>query len=154
MTHTKTTDLKTSLSQLESTLELYLVKKAPAIPAKAKETIVNIAPWITLIIIILTAPALLAIFGLGALVAPFAFLGGAASGLGYLASLILSAIMLVMEAMAIPGLMHRKRSAWDLVYCANLLGVIQNVVNFNLGALVIGSLLSMYILFQVKSYYK
>jgi len=40
------------------------------------------------------------------------------------------------------------------MFYASLLGAVQNAVSFNLGGLVVGTLLSLYILFQIKSYYK
>lgn len=149
-----TQDWKYYLKQLEDTLELYLVKKAPALPENVKETIVKFAPWITLILIILALPAILAIFGLSALVMPFSYLGGFRYGLNYTLTIVVSAVVLIIEAIAIPGLMKRSKSAWNLVYYATLIGAIQNLISFNIGALVIGTLLSLYVLFQVKSYYK
>ena len=157
MTTTKspsTQDWKYYLTQLNDTLELYLVKKAPSLPENAKETIVKFGPWITLIMIILALPAILAIFGLSAVVMPFSYLGGFHLGLNYTISIIVSAIVLVIEALAIPGLLKRSKSAWNLVYYATLIGAVQNLISFNLGSLVIGTLLSLYILFQIKSYYK
>ena len=148
-------DLKSGLGRLESTLEVYFVDKAPfQLPAGAKEFIVKYGPWITLILLILTLPALLLAFGLGALVARFAFLGGLQAGVSYGVGMIFSAVILVMEAFAIPGLLKRKLGGWRLMYWAALLGAVENLISFNLGGLIIGTLLSLYIIFQVKSYYK
>ena len=149
-----TKDWKYYLTQLDETLELYLVKKAPALPVNAKEAIVKFAPWITLIMIVLALPAILAIFGLGAIVMPFSYIGGLRYGLNYTLSMIVAAVVLVVEAIAIPGLLKRSKGAWNLVYYATLIGAVQNLLTFNIGGLVIGTLLSLYILFQVKSYYK
>lgn len=49
-------DFKSYMNQLEDLLTEYLVKKAPALPANVKEVIVNFAPWITLILVILALP--------------------------------------------------------------------------------------------------
>lgn len=145
---------KSYLKQLEDLLSEYLVKKAPALPANIKEAIVKFAPWATVVILILTLPLVLAVFGLGAILAPLSFLGGAAAGTNYIITMIFSAIQLVLEAMAIPGLFKRERKAWNLVYYAALVGGIQSLATFNIGGLIIGTLLSLYILFQVKEYYK
>ncbi|MFN4212499.1 MAG: hypothetical protein ACK4FL_00870, partial [Microgenomates group bacterium] len=74
---TKNTDLKSALGQLEETLELYFVKKAPfSLPEGVKELIVTFGPYLVVLGIILGVPAVLAALGLGALVSPFtAFLG-------------------------------------------------------------------------------
>ena len=150
-----TKDLKSALGQLEETLEVYLVDKAPfQLPENIKELIVKFAPWISLILLVITLPAILLAFGLGALVAPFAFLGGVQAGVSFGFGMVFGAVVLVLEALAIPGLFGRKRSAWNLMFYASLLGAVQNVLSFNLGGLVIGTLISLYFLFQVKSYYK
>ncbi len=141
------------LGQLEDKLDLYLIKKAPALPAGAKDAIVKFGPWITLILIILAAPVLLALLGLGALLAPFSFLGGLSAGFLYIVHLALTIVVLVIEIMALPGLFKQQRRSWRLMYYATLVGVVQNVLSFNIVGLIIGSLLTLYILFQVKSYY-
>ena len=74
MDKAKSKDFKSYLKQLEDLLSEYLVKKAPALPANIKEAIVNFAPWVTLVVLILTLPVVLAVFGLGAFFAPFSFL--------------------------------------------------------------------------------
>lgn len=151
---TKGKDYKSYLNQLEETLHLYLVKKAPALPPGLKEFIVKYGPWITLVLIILTLPLVLAVFGLGTVLAPFSFMGGLRVGTGYIVTLVLSALQLVLEAVAIPGLFKRQKKSWNLLYYAVLIGVVENVVRFDVGGLIIGSLLSLYILFQIREYYK
>ncbi len=151
----KNTDLKGALGQLEDTLETYLIDKAPfSIPSEWKEMIVKFSPWIALILMIIALPAILGVLGLGTILMPFSFVGGLRMGYNYILSLIFSVVTLILEAMAIPGLFKRSEKGWKLVYYATLLGAVENVLTFNIGGLVIGSLLSMYILFQVKSLYK
>jgi len=152
---TKGTDFKSIMGKLESTFETYLVNKAPfQLPAGAKEAIVKYGPWITLILLILALPALLFAFGLGTLIAPFAFLGGVKAGVNFGLGMIFSAVILIIEAIAIPGLFKRAVSSWRLMYYAALLGGVQSLISFNLGGLIIGTGISLYILFQIKSYYK
>ncbi|KKU12762.1 MAG: Chromate transporter, partial [Parcubacteria group bacterium GW2011_GWC2_45_7] len=55
--------------------------------------------------------------------------------------------------LAIPGLFKRQEKAWKLLYYATLLGGLQNIVTMQIGGL-IGTLVSLYLLFQVKGYYK
>ncbi len=143
----------TSLKQLEDILELYLVKKAPSLPTGAKEAIVKFGPWIVLIILIMTLPLVLAVLGLGSLFIPISYMGGVNSGVGYTASLVLMFITLILEAVALPGLFRREKRSWNLVYYATLIGAVQSAISFNLVGLIVGSLISLYILFQIKSYY-
>ncbi len=152
---TKNADFKSMMGQLEGTLETYLIDKAPfQLPEGAKEAIVKYGPWITLVLLVLALPAILFAFGLGTILAPFAFLGGIGSGVNFGVGLVFSAVVLVVEAIAIPGLFKRSMSAWRLMFYATLLGGVQNLISFNLGGLVIGTLVSLYILFQIRSYYK
>jgi len=154
-TATKNTDFKEMMGKLDETLETYLVDKAPyQLPTGVKEAIVKYGPWITLILLILALPAILFAFGLGTILAPFAFLGGVGAGVNFGVGLVFSAVVLVIEAIAIPGLFKRSASAWRLMYYAALLGGVQNLISFNLGGLIIGTLISLYILFQIKNYYK
>jgi hypothetical protein len=142
------------LGQLETQLEEYLVKKAPALPPNIKEMIVQWGPWITLVLLILSLPALLALFGLGAMLAPFSFMGGARAGAGYMLSLLTLAVQLVLEGMAIPGLMKRQMSAWRLMFYATLVGAVSSLLSGSIVGMLVGTLVSLYFLFQVKSYYK
>jgi len=152
---TNTNSTTNPLIQLEDLLDEYLVKKAPfTIPDKWKEAIVKFAPWINLILMILALPALLALFGIGAFLAPFSYLGGLRTGMAYTLGLIVASIAIVLNALAIPGLFKRTRQGWMFVFYATLIGVVENAIHFNIGNLIIGSLLSLYMLFQVKSYYK
>lgn len=149
------TSLTGALSQLENTLEEYLVKKAPfTLPTGVKDFIVMIAPWFTLVGLILAIPAILMVFGLGAIVAPMAFLGGVKAGTTFTVSIAISIVALVLNALALPGLFKRTKSGWNFVFYSSLVGVISNIVTFSIGGLIIGSLLGLYVLFQVKEYYK
>ena len=148
-------DLKSGLGGLEKTLQVYFLDKAPfQLPDGVKEFIVKWGPWIILVLLIFSLPALLLAFGLGALVAPFAFLGGLGAGVSYGVGMIFSAVVLVVEALALPGLFGRKMSGWRMMFYASLIGALGNLISFNLGGLVIGTILSLYVLFQIKSYYK
>lgn len=148
-------DLKSSLGKLEDTLAEYLVKKAPVqLPKNVKDVIVQFAPWVTLVLLVMTLPILLAVFGLSAILAPLSFLGGVNAGMNYFITLAVAAVTVVLEGLAIPGLFKRSKGAWNLLFYASLVGVVQNVLTFNVGGLVIGSLLGLYFLFQVREYYK
>lgn len=146
------------LTQLENLLEEYLVKKAPSLPKNIKEFIVKFAPWITIVIMLFAIPAVLLVLGLGALVAPFTvFLGpgyAVGYGVGYVVSMVVLALSIVLEAMAIPGLFARSKKGWQLVFYATLVGFVSNLVGFQIVSGLIGALIGLYLLFQVREYYK
>ncbi len=151
---------KSTLTGLEGFFDTYLREKAPfQFPPKAREWIVKYGPWIMLVFLILGAiiiiPAALLAFGLSAATAPYAVATGTAGVTGLsMVGLAVSLIALVIEAIAIPALMKRKMSGWKLVYYSSLLSALSSVLSMSIISAVIGLVVSMYILFQIRSYYK
>jgi hypothetical protein len=142
------------VATLEKTLSVYFLDKAPALPENVKLFIVKYGPWITLVLLILSLPVVLALFGLSAFLLPLSFLGGIGNGLNYTIAIIFLAITIVLEALAIPGLLKRKLSAWHLIFYAALLNALYHLFTFDIFGLIIGTAISLYILFQIRSYYK
>ncbi|MDH7475932.1 MAG: chromate transporter [Microgenomates group bacterium] len=152
-------DLKSSLKSLEETLNLYFGKKAPALPTNIKELIVNLAPYLAILGVILSIPAILAILGIGAAFAPWGMMGGWATGrifwgTGYYINMAFLIVIVILQALSISGLMKRTKAGWNYMFYASLVGVLQNLILFNLGGLIIGGAISFYCLFQVREYYK
>lgn len=151
----KKNDLKNALAKLEETLDLYMVKKAPfSIPDNIKDLIVQFAPYLTILGVILGIPVVLTLFGFGGFFYYFPGFGTSRFSFFYQLSTVVLAVTLVLEAMAIPGLFKREKKAWKLLYYAALVWVVYNLVRFDLLGLIVGGLLVFYILFQVKEYYK
>ncbi len=142
-----------STIELENKLEEIFGKKAPQIPAEIKELIVKYGPYLSLVLLVISLPAILAMLGLGTLAVPFAFLGGAA-GLSSIVSILVAVAGVVLTIMALPGLFKREMRAWRLMFWSSLISAFGALVRFDLGGLIIGSAISWYILFQIKSYYK
>jgi asparagine N-glycosylation enzyme membrane subunit Stt3 len=141
------------MGQLDQTLHLYLHKKAPAMPEKWQNVLVAWLPWITLVILILALPAVLALFGLSLFVLPVGMMVGAHVGISYILAVVFLAVTLILEAMAIPGLFKRQKSAWKLLYYSALLSALYNLLSLNLFGLIIGTLISLYLLFQIEHHY-
>lgn len=156
---TKNTDLKSALGQLEETLALYFIKKAPfSLPGNIKELIVSFGPYFVILGIILGVPAVLAVLGLGALVSPFtAFLGPSymvSYGINYVISMVVFGVVLVLEALAIPGLFKRQRKGWLYLFYASLISLVSGVLSGGIVGTLVGTVIGWYILFQVREYYK
>ncbi len=146
--------LTDTLKSLEVEIEkVALSKSLPGLPDSAKELLVKLAPWLAVISMIVLLPVILAAFGLSAIALPFSYLGGLHMGFSYTIGMIFSFGMIVLELMAIPGLFKRQERAWRLMFYSTLLSLVQQLINFNLGGLVIGGAISLYLLFQVKSKY-
>ncbi len=142
------------MDQLEKFLEDLFTKKITfALPIKAKELIVKIAPWVTLIVIVLSLPAIFTLFGLGSFV-----VGMGAISSRYYIGLIVLVIQVIFMIMAFPGLQKRLIKGWKMMYYSNLISVVYALFSsYSFGDLVwtlLGSCIGFYLLFQIKSYYK
>jgi hypothetical protein len=148
---------KSVMATLEDTLDLYLVQKAPALPSNIKELIVQFAPWITLVLLIITLPVVLFALGLGALLAPLAILLAPATGVGfgfsYTLSMIVLAVSLALEAMSIPGLFKRSAQGWRYAYYSMLVSILSSLLSFSVISGLLFGVIGLYFLFQIKSYY-
>lgn len=148
---------KSTSTQLENTLHEYFVKKAPALPENIKEIIVKIAPYLTIISLIVTIPALFILLGLGGVVTTMAPLGGmrgVQSTTAVWLSLLFLIPVVILEAMAIPGLFSRSQKAWKFLYWAQIISVISSLVQLQLFNAILSAIIGFYILFQIKSHYK
>lgn len=148
---------KSGLNQLEGTLDLYFHKKAPALPANIKEVLVKLAPYLAIISVIVAIPGILVALGLSGAVTVLSPLGGYDT-MSQVPTMWLSILLLIpvviLEAMAIPGLFTRKAVAWRYMYWAQLISIVSSLITFNVIGAIISALISFYILFQIKSFYK
>ncbi len=147
-------DYKSYLLQLENLLDDYLVKKAPSLPKNITDFIVMVMPYLTVIFLVLALPIILALIGITALVLPFSLVGGLGTGFSYVAGVIVTIITVILEIIALPGLFKRQKKSWTLLYYVALIGGVNSILSLNLWGLVLGTGISLYILFQIKSYYK
>lgn len=141
------------MDQLTSVLEEYLVKKAPNLPVNIKELIVKYAPILNIIGLVLSVPAILALLGLGAMFSAYPY-GAAAFGFQSILGIAFLVVSLILRFLAIPGLKAQTLKGWQFIYYATLVNAVYALVSFDWGSLIIGTLISLYFVFQVKSYYK
>ncbi len=155
-------DVPKSLNGLENMFNEWFVTKAPfQIPANARETIVKLSPWLTLVLVILFLPVAFAIFGLGSLVGSVARAAGVSVGPFYYLAFIVLLAQLVVMAISIPKLFKRQRSGWKLVYYSSLFNVVYDLFVWlqhpgqviSLLMSLISAAIGLYILFQIRGYY-
>ena len=140
-------------AMLETELAPFFTSKAPfQFPVNFREGFVKYWPIVSLVLLLLTLPAILAFLGIGAALMPVSFLGGIGAGIGYTIVMVLTVIHLILGAMALPGLFNRKRSGWVLSYYAQLLSIVTSAFSFSLIGILLG-LLFLMLLFQVRDYY-
>ena len=133
-------------------LDYYLVKKAPfQIPDGGREAIVKFGPWVVVVLLVITLPALLLVLGIGTALVPFAGVGYA-TGFGVAALGLI--IQVALEVMALPGLFARKLSGWRLMFYAALVGIVTSLLSGSIVGAILGGLIGLYILFQVRGLYR
>ncbi|HVB32733.1 MAG TPA: hypothetical protein VNE60_14505 [Gemmatimonadaceae bacterium] len=131
-------------------LDYYLVQKAPfQIPPGWRELIVRFAPWIAVVLLVLSLPVVLVALGLSAAALPFAATG--APGLGF--TMIVIIVTLVLDVMALPGLFARRMGGWRLIFCARLVTIVSSLLRGAIVGALLGGLISLYILFQIRPLY-
>jgi hypothetical protein len=133
-------------------LDYYLVTKAPfQLPMAAKEAIVKYGPWIAIVLLVLGLPAILVVLGIGALFAPFA---GAAYAANFTYATIFLIIIVGLEIAALPGLFARKMQGWRLIFYSRLVAIVSSLLSGFIINAVVGAVISLYILFQVRALYE
>jgi hypothetical protein len=146
------TDVNRAPKDMIGFLDFYLVRKAPfQLPDQIKEMLVRFGPWIALVLLILSLPVLLFALGIGTLLLPFAGVAYA-TGFGYLTILVVVEIGLLVAAL--PGLFARKMSGWNLLFYSQVVSILSSLLHGWILNALIGGLISMYILFQVRSLYR
>jgi hypothetical protein len=158
-TEIKGTDFGSMFEKLEVTLGEYLGEKAPQLPKAWKDILVKFVPYLVIIGVVVGVLGFLALLGLGTFLVPLGTIGGMITGrpffgFGYILNIVFLGAIVLFQGLAIPGLFSRSKKAWTFLYWSALVGAVQNIVSFNIGGLVIGTLLSLYFLFQVKEHYK
>lgn len=147
-----------------------LFKKAPQLPEGARKGLASALPWLTLIGGILSLIGAWGIFslvnlanqistgyGLYGYTAPVATFVGPLVWVG-LALIVLQAILFLV---AFPGLRAHKKSGWNILLWVSFVNIIYDIVYnifayMNIGQLIfslIGAVIGLYLLFQVRSYF-
>jgi hypothetical protein len=119
-------------------------------------------PWLTLMLCFILAPLVLIGIAMGGFLGFITSFYELNTNMFYWLTIILLLAQLILMGMAIPKLLHERRSGWNLLFVAALLGGITVTANIFaqfvhpiLGTLVGLATFSviLYTLFQVRSYY-
>ncbi len=150
---------------LIAVLEPYFTKQAPfQLPENVRTALVQWLPWINIVLAVfgaLAALSLLALLGV-ANVATAGLVSAVAGPWLWIAFAALVAQVIV-QFVAFPGLQARKLSAWKLLFWADVISFVYNIVNgvgnpvSLVGSLIsgiLGLVVGLYLLYQIKSHYK
>jgi hypothetical protein len=150
------TNLPASMNQLDGVLNTYFGQKAPALPANIKEILVQFAPWFAILGIVLSVPGIVSLLGAQAMLSSVPMMAAYAPQAGYtvLVSGVTLIINVVLMVLALKGLFAKTKPGWTFMFYATLVNAVSSLLLMNIAGLVIGTALSFYILYQVKSYYK
>lgn len=143
------------MADLEQFFKTYLHDKIPFhLPPNVKEFLVKFGPWITLVVLIFSIPAILLLFGLSTLFVPIATVVGVRSGSFPIISIVFSLASLGLGAFSLPGLFNRQIIGWRLAYYAVLVSTLGQLLHNDIIGAVLGIAISMFVLFEIKDYYK
>jgi len=132
-------------------LDYYLVEKVPfQIPDNAREWLVRYGPWIAIVLTVLSLPALLFALGIGVALAP---LGGLGYATGFTWHALGAILQVGLTIAALPGLFARKMGGWQLLFYATLASVLFSLLGGSIVSGLVGAIISLYILFQVRPLY-
>jgi hypothetical protein len=138
--------METNALPLEKELEPIFTKQLPAFPDNIKDLFVKIAPFLAIIGVVF---GILGV-GLTALFSPFAwFAGSFIYGLG----MIFLLIMVILDALAIPGLFAQKMQGWKYMYYAQFVSIIYSLCMGSWISGILGAFIGFWILFQIKEKY-
>ena len=143
-----------TIKELDKFLENLLVKKMPALPDNIKEIFVKYYPFVIVLGLLFSIPAVLIALGINVLFLPATMIFPQVHGGLYFLGTIIWIISLFFQAMAIPGLMKRNLVGWRYVYYSVLIYAVYALLNFNIFNLILSSGISFYFLFQTKKLYK
>lgn len=145
------------VGKVEVWLDEYMVTKAPfQIPMAGKEFLAKVAPYLIIVFSLLALPAVLALFGITAVLAPVSVVSGYGMSWGVFGIIgaVTTIVSLGLNVMAIPGLFKRTHASWRLVFYATLVSLIGGLLSPGAVGAIVGAIIGWYILFQVKVLYK
>lgn len=130
--------------------------KAPSLPSNAKDVLVKILPWIALVFGILGVLGSISGLGLLTVASPLALFGGA-EGVSSVGSGLIAALFWLVSSVlmltAFPGLQGHKLQGWTLMFWSEVASVVGAILSLSLGG-VLGAVIGVYLLYQIKSHYK
>lgn len=132
------------------------VKKVPALPANIKELLVQFAPWAAILSVVVAIPAVLSIFGMGSYLSAYG-MGGyffARWGMRYTLMVAFLIANLVLRGLSIKGLFAKSIKGWNFLFYSILLYFVYAIFTFDIVGGIISTLISLYLIFQIRESYK
>lgn len=142
------------MNKLIETIDTY-VKKVPSLPTNLKEMLVKFAPWAAIITVVLAIPTIISFLGIGSYMNIYGYSYiGRHFGARYLLLIIFLATNVILKGLSISPLFSKSIKGWNLFFYSTLLYFVYSIITFDIVGGLISTLISIYLLFQVKEYYK
>ncbi len=129
----------------------------PALPTNARDVIVKITPILALIFGILGILGILSVFSAITAFAPVMMMGRL-NGVGYWGynylSLVLWLFADIVMLTAYSGVRQRKIIGWNRLFWSQIIYFVGSILSYEIISGLIGIAIALYLLFQIKSYYK
>lgn len=128
--------------------------KLPALPENGRKGLAGAMPWIALIFGILGVVTGIAGFGMLTATSPFtAMYFGTGREMSIIISSLIGLLGSVLLLISFPGVKAYKMSGWKFLFYSQIVWIISSVFTISLGG-IIGDLIGLYLIFQIKKYYK
>jgi len=126
--------------------------KLPALPAKVKEVLVKLSPYLAIISVLTSLQALFVFFNFAPYFSGFGRMGMMGGGMfgWYWIYLI---VRTVLYCFAISPLFKRAESGWNYVFYASVIAALVGLITGNIIGALIGFAISCYFLFQIRPYF-
>ena len=149
------------MKKLISEIDKY-VKKVPSLPTNVKELLIQFAPWAAILSIVVSVPALLAVLETGSLYNTYGMMGNygvrggyfASWGMRYTLMVVFLIANLALRGLSIKGLFAKSIQGWTFLFYSILLYFVYAVFTFDIIGGIIGTAISLYLIFQIKESYK
>ncbi|HRH93223.1 MAG TPA: hypothetical protein PKV72_01680 [Candidatus Peribacteria bacterium] len=137
---------------------LPLFQKAPHLPQNARQTVVDVAPWLALIGGVLGLAAVFSASAFTSMLFTFSFFRYGIFPLLYVVSMLCVFAAALLELMAYQPLTQRRKAGWNFMFYALLINVVSFVLSifagYGNGGHIIGLLVGFWLLFEVRDAYK
>ncbi|MEI6559589.1 MAG: hypothetical protein WCO00_14395 [Rhodospirillaceae bacterium] len=135
-------------------LDDLLGSKAPIqIPGKVRYLMAKFGHWLVMGLMVLVLPGQLIALGMRAAMLPFASMAGTDSSLKLALALAMLLFLIVILIMALPGLQGRKVVGWQLLVLGNGINLVYGLLTGGIVGPILGALIGLYVLFQLRRYY-
>ncbi len=145
------------MGKLESWLAP-IFAKLPHIPSSARETLVSLAPWLSLVFGILGLGALFSMGAIASLFSPFILLAAGFAGILFFANILIGLLAAVFEILAFKPLQEHRKKGWSLLFYGTVLSGASSILGMLFmshgGEGILGTLVGLWLLFEIRPAYK